>query len=321
MGKGDSDPPPPPPPAPTVGETSAQAIQAQIDALPNILAAQKEFGGQFSQLSLEDLQEFGPQFAQTALDLQREFAPQFTQIERDLSPELAGAQDTLAAFLNRTDDEEFAALRPGLLQDIRAGQSARGLGAISPLGSIDESVQIQRLKQSLKDRRLNVALSTAGRVPIGGVGQVQGQTGVGQLVQNVDPNSIFNAQNSLNQFNSAIFGTQANIFGTQTQAATARRGQNIGLASSALGALGTGFSGTNFGPGPFCWVAAEIFGGWFDPKTIGARNYIGSMAPKWFKALYIKYGERVAKFISNKPIFKSLLRPVFELFARLGGNK
>jgi len=55
---------------------------------------------------------------------------------------------------------------PGLLQNVRAGQSQRGLGAISPLGSIDESVQLQQLKENLKQRRLNVALSTAGRVPI-----------------------------------------------------------------------------------------------------------------------------------------------------------
>jgi len=216
MGGGGSAPAPAPPPTPpSASETSAQAIQAQIDALPKILAAQQQYGPQFSQLSLEQLQKYGPEFAQTALDLQKKYAGQFAEVERSLSPELAGAQDTLANFFKQTDETEFESLKPGLLEDVRSAQSSRGLGAISPLGSIDESVQIQRLKQSLKDRRLNIALSTAGRVPISSFPTINGQTGTGQLVQNVSPDSIFGYQQGLNNFNASIFGTQANIYGNQ----------------------------------------------------------------------------------------------------------
>ena len=235
-GKSPAAPSPPPPP-PSPGETSAQAIQAQIDALPKILAAQQQFGPQFSQLNLEELQKFGPEFAQAALNLQKEFGPQFAEVERGLAPELAGAQQTLATFLGGTDETEFEALKPGLLQQVRAGQSQRGLGDISPLGSIDESVQLQQLKQSLKDRRLNVALSTAGRVPIGGIPQIQGQTGTGQLVQNVAPASIFDYQNSLNNFSSSIFGTSANMYSNSAQNATNQRGQNLNFASNVLSSL------------------------------------------------------------------------------------
>jgi len=206
-------PTPPPPQNPT--ETSAQAIQAQINALPEILRAQQQYGSQFSQLQLDELQKFGPQFAQAALNLQKEFGPQFAEIERSLSPELAGAQDTLKKFLQSTDEDEYNSLKPGLLEDVRAAQSLRGLGAVSPLGAIDESVQLQRLKQSLKDRRLNIALSTAGRVPISSFPTVQGQTGVGQLVQNVSPESIFGAQAANNSYNASIFGTQANLYANQ----------------------------------------------------------------------------------------------------------
>ena len=235
-GKSPAAPSPPPPP-PSPGETSAQAIQAQIDALPKILAAQQQFGPQFSQLNLEELQKFGPEFAQAALNLQKEFGPQFAEVERGLAPELAGAQQTLATFLGGTDETEFEALKPGLLQQVRAGQSQRGLGDISPLGSIDESVQLQQLKQSLKDRRLNVALSTAGRVPIGGIPQIQGQTGTGQLVQNISPENIFQAQQGINAFNASIFGTQGGIFGNQLSNAVARRGQNIGAATNIFGSV------------------------------------------------------------------------------------
>lgn len=422
--------PTPPPAPPSAGETSAQAIQAQIDALPKILASQQQYGPQFSQLNLQELQQFGPQFAEEALRLQRQYAPQFAEVERGLSPELVGAQQTLTNFLNSTDnpqalqqgvasgaqdilsqlqgsqsygqgpaftqqqygqtdysgygqgntygltgnpdylnqqapgglgtgtinqflqgndEQAYNELRPGLLEDVRSAQSLRGLGAISPLGSIDEAVQVARLKEDLRSRRLgiaqgaqgleygaqsqirglqagresqlagiqsgltsqamglagqneaqiralqgsnfaqytdiqaqresqiralqlqqqaqqaqnlfqaygqsaglsalqqalidrrqNVALSTAGRVPISQFPQVQGQTGTGQLVQNVAPQSIFDYQNSLNAFNANIFGTQANLYGTNYGNVTARRGQNVSMINSGIGVLGSG---------------------------------------------------------------------------------
>lgn len=230
-----------PAPAPSASETSAQAIQAQIDALPKILAAQQQYGGQFSEEQLKSLQQYGPQFAEAALKLQRDYAPQFAEIERSLSPELAGAQQTLANFLGSTDQQEYDALAPGILQDVRAGQSQRGLGAISPLGSIDESVQLQRLKQSLKDRRLNVALSTAGRVPISSFPQMQGQTGTGQLVQNVNPESVFGYQQGLNNFNASIFGTQAGMYNNQVANQSDIWGTVLGsVAGGVTGGLSTG---------------------------------------------------------------------------------
>lgn len=243
MGDTEVTQPAAPAPAPSASETSAQAIQAQIDALPKILAAQQQYGGQFSQQQLESLQQFGPQFAEAALELQKKYAPQFAEVERSLSPELAGAQSTLANFLNQTDEQEYASLAPGLLQDVRSAQSQRGLGAISPLGSIDESVQLQRLKQSLKDRRLNVALSTAGRVPISSFPQMQGQTGTGQLVQNVNPDSIFGYQQGLNNFNASVFGTQSQIFNNQANQKSPWGSILGSVAGSFAGPIGTSLGG------------------------------------------------------------------------------
>ena len=235
MGGGEPERPTPAP-APSAQETSAQAIQAQIDALPKILASQQEFGPQFSQQQLESLQTYGPKFAEAALQLQKTYGPAFAEVERGLSPELAGAQRTLSDYLGGNDQQEYDALAPGLLEQVRAGQSQRGLGAISPLGSVDESVQLQQLKQSLKDRRLNIALSTAGRVPIGGMQNIQGQSGTGQLVQNVNPESVFGYQQGLNNFNASIFNTQGGIYGSQLQ----QQGNPLG---SILGGVAGGLSG------------------------------------------------------------------------------
>lgn len=68
----------------------------------------------------------------------------------------------------------------------------------------------------------------------------------------------------------------------------------------------------------WCWVAAEIFNGWEDIRTKRARAYVINDAPKWFKLLYGKYGERVAKFIHNKRLLKWLLKPLFLMFANKG---
>lgn len=225
-----------PPPPPSTTETSAQAIQAQIDALPKILASQQQYGGQFSQQALDQLNQYGPQFAQSALSLEQQFAPQYKQVSDTLNPEVGAAQDYLTSYLNGTgqnangmspaDQGEYDSLVPGALNQIRAGQSQRGLGPISALGSVDESVQLAQLKSSLKDRRINTALTTAGRTPISGMPQIQGTTGTGQLVQNVSPDSVMNYQSSLNNFNSSIFNTQGGVFGAQSTAATAARASN-----------------------------------------------------------------------------------------------
>lgn len=78
-------------------------------------------------------------------------------------------------------------------------------------------------------------------------------------------------------------------------------------------AAGASFFGTS------CWVASEIFGGWFKPRTMAARFYVNFIGPKWFRNLYLKFGERVANFIHNKPFFKAILKPLFEYFAIRGG--
>ena len=216
---------------PSTAETSAQAIQSQIDALPKILAAQQEYSGQFSEQQLKELNEYSGPFAEAALKLQAQYAPQYKAISDILNPEVASAQRNLTGFLDQTDDQEYNSLAPGVREDIRSAQSQRGLGAISPLGSIDEGVQLARLKSSLKDRRLNISLATAGRTPISGQAQVQSQVG-GQLVQNVTPQQTFDYQQGLNNFSASIFNTEANKYSSKLQYQTAEN------ASRSRGVLG-----------------------------------------------------------------------------------
>lgn len=68
----------------------------------------------------------------------------------------------------------------------------------------------------------------------------------------------------------------------------------------------------------FCWVAAEVFDGWNDRRTYQARAYVAFIAPKWFKRIYIKYGEKIAKIIKKMPKLKNVFRPIFDNFAQQG---
>ncbi len=57
----------------------------------------------------------------------------------------------------------------------------------------------------------------------------------------------------------------------------------------------------------FCWVAREVYGE-HNPAWLLFRSWMLNESPSWFKAIYIKYGERFARFISNKPRLKARIR-------------
>ena len=82
-----------------------------------------------------------------------------------------------------------------------------------------------------------------------------------------------------------------------------------GSAMDAAKDSGKSWSEANkpFGGYSWCWVAREVYGA-NNPKWLMFREWLFTKAPVWFKNLYGKYGERFAKFISNKPRVKKLIR-------------
>ncbi len=57
----------------------------------------------------------------------------------------------------------------------------------------------------------------------------------------------------------------------------------------------------------YCWVAREVYGA-DNPQWLVFRHWMLNESPSWFRALYIRHGERFARFISDKPVLKSLIR-------------
>jgi len=112
---------------------------------------------------------------------------------------------------------------------------------------------------------------------------------------------------------SNIYGTlsdyQARTYGAQTSAlAQSYRsfGQEFGAIAGGIGNLMEGASGMAKA-GIFCWVAREVYGA-ENPKWMQFREWMLTKASDNLRNFYIKYGERIAKSISNKPRIKAIIR-------------
>ena len=87
------------------------------------------------------------------------------------------------------------------------------------------------------------------------------------------------------------------LMGAQAQANASRDSGMMGALGSIAGA----------GIGLMCWVAREVYGV-NNPKWKQFREWVTNDSPIWFQKLYMKYGERFAKFISDKPRIKAIIR-------------
>jgi len=97
-------------------------------------------------------------------------------------------------------------------------------------------------------------------------------------------------------------GQDISLLGAQAQANAAKSSGIMGAAGSIIGGMASGGTGI-FG----CWVAREVYG-IESGKWMQFREWMLNDSPSWFRKLYLKYGERFAKFISNKPRIKSIIR-------------
>jgi hypothetical protein len=236
---------PAPPQIQSNTETAAQSIQAQIDAIPKILASQKEFAPQFQQLELDQFKQFGGQQTGAYLDLAEQFGGRLNELTRQeqlaLAPERVAGSEAISKYLNDGPETLSQEEQDAMLEDVRAAQQTRGL-AQSGMATVDELKKMTGLRQALKDRYLNIALSASGRLPAAGGSSVAApNTASQQLVQNVDPATFFGGQNNVNNSKTSIFSSQASMYGSSS----ANQGGGIG---GMVGSLAGGFLGSMAGP-------------------------------------------------------------------------
>ena len=98
---------------------------------------------------------------------------------------------------------------------------------------------------------------------------------------------------------------QARTYGAQVQAIASQRSGASQFADIA-GGIG-GLFGKIVPGGLFCWVAREVYGE-DNPKWLQFREWMLTKASDNLRNFYIKYGERIAESIRNKPNIKAIIR-------------
>ena len=91
---------------------------------------------------------------------------------------------------------------------------------------------------------------------------------------------------------------------TRAELAEEAKANSAGIAiGSLIGTLGAAVIA--------CWVAREVYGS-KNTEWFVFRTWLQYDSPEWFKNLYMKHGEKYAKFISNKPPLKWLTRKAMD---------
>ncbi len=94
---------------------------------------------------------------------------------------------------------------------------------------------------------------------------------------------------------------------TAIQSANAQRSGGIfGGLTSAAGSLGAAKIIAA------CWVAREVYGE-DRAEWMVFRHWLFTEAPEWFRDLYLEEGERFAKFISDKPWLKAIVKKAMDI--------
>ena len=134
-----------------------------------------------------------------------------------------------------------------------------------------------------------------------GIGaQQQGQTQSEQdLAYNEFLRQFYFPQEQMNWLIGALQGTP---YGQTTTGQ-----QPVGSSNELGSALGSAASIAAIAAMFMCWAAREVYGA-DNPKWLVFREWMLTRAPKWLLRLYLKYGERLARWLRGKDRVKAVLR-------------
>jgi len=242
----------------------------------------------------------------------QEFAPQVVDAYRDADPYSTGLAEQQTAMADdlyqrsqglnpeqqRMADQQALGMaqRQGRVTD-QSAVASQVLGRENYLSGLRSQAAGMGQQAFGMNRQLagDVGMTILGRpssaIGLGGQMLGQAQQGAAQPMgpQLFDPNVGVNM--ALQQR-----GQDVTFAGMQAQADAAS-------SAGTMGAIGS-IAGAAIG---MCWVAREVYG-IENPKWLEFREWMLNDAPSWLRNLYLKYGERTAKFISNKPRVKSIIR-------------
>jgi len=185
---------------------------------------------------------------------------------------------------------------------VRTGQNAGGAIAAT------ENMQEQN------DRAL-MGQEAADTAQTAGAGASYGAQVVG------DTANVENMQQSLAQQQAAA---AQGALGTEEQAAqTPSFLDELGQGLISAGGQFAGGYGQGLAKG--CWVAAELYGGWNEPRAVAVRTWMFHVLhKKWWGwplvELYVRVGERLANGIRKYPILRRVFLPIFNQALKAARN-
>jgi len=288
-------------------ETQLEAIPQTLEATPGLFDLLEDQSRRAGALQREQL---GLQRAEDVAALER-FAPQVVEAYRGADPYSTRLAELAQAQAERAYGRAAAPITEEERREVE--QSVLARSGIDPIAQADRSaVEMALGRRGLRQQQEQFAAglgqgafaqqrALAGDIgatilgrpsaAIGLGGQMLGQAQQGAAgamgPQLFDPNAGVNLAMAQRQ-------DEIGLLGAQAQADAAR---SAGI-SSGLGSIAGGI---------LCWVAREVYGAQ-NPKWVLFRNWLLVDSPSWFRNLYIRHGERFAKFISNKPRLKNLIR-------------
>ena len=103
----------------------------------------------------------------------------------------------------------------------------------------------------------------------------------------------------------------ANIRANRIQMETAIQSANAARSGGIMGGA-LQAAGTIGGAMIMCWVAREVYGK-DRAEWMVFRQWLLTEAPEWLLDLYMQEGERFAKFISDKPVLKFIVKKAMDI--------
>ncbi len=209
---------------------------------------------------------------------------------------------------------------------IQTADDTRAMGADQ--FNVGTKMDAERLRESLRQQGLLGYLDAASRIS-----QIENQDQLDPFQAILGRGGGTALQQGQSVFGQAGYGLQsgpqylnpeAGLGYIQNQATNAANMYNAGVAADATKKAGiynaignVAGAGTAALVGKYCWVAREVYGV-HNPAWLLFREWMLNESPSWFRATYIKYGERFAKFISNKPRLKARIRLWMD--SKIGGK-
>ena len=236
-------------------------------------------------------------FEAQRLNQQSEEAFQTRLAQASQANQQAGLQAQLAN--QGADQQEMASVLTAGQQD--RDNTFRAIASNNQLG-----LQTAQMDRDALARRIEIEQATSADPFLAITGQPITGTSIGQSSyargQSTALPQLYNAGQGLEYMSNQqanLANYQSNVYGARVQAQASKQGALWG----ALGSIG----GSAIKAGMFCWVARAVYGA-DNPKWILFRHWMLFFSPFWLRAIYLKFGERFANWIEDKPRLKDRIR-------------